>query len=249
MYRSDGDRDVVHDRRYRLPERQWRDALGVERHHDRIALLNGDVRSLLEPPAAFLRHHAAVGTHDVYPAVVSTPGHAAAQGDVIVASQPHIVEMRGRILYLAEYHHLLLELRNNELVATSQDHVSRGPWRGVHQTRNIDDQPADGLGRAQLAEQRLAHRERRRPAPLTDRRGLKGEHGEIALHALGEQIELLLLAPAQAFARKHAAFGKGKVGQPAGPGEHRTECLTAPDGVIPGEAHLALKGHALLRIP
>src|SRR2546429_4103760 len=113
MYRGDGDRDVVHDCRHGLPERQWRYTLSIKRNHDRIARLDGDVRSLLEPPAAFLRHHATVGADDVYPAVVSTPGHSAAQGDVVVASQPWIVEMRGRILYLAEYHHLLLELRNN----------------------------------------------------------------------------------------------------------------------------------------
>src|SRR5205807_10667017 len=147
MYRGHGDRDVVHDRRHGLPERQRRDAR-VERHHDRVARLDRYMRSLLEPAAAFLGQHGAAGADDVYPTVVSMPGYAAAQGDVIVASQPWIVEMRGRILHLAQYHHLLLELGNNQLVTTSQDHVSRGSWRGVRQARKIDNQPADGPGRA-----------------------------------------------------------------------------------------------------
>src|SRR6266853_6389027 len=112
MYRGDGDRDVVHDCRHGLPERQWQSALRVEWYHDRIARLDRYVRSLLESSITFLRYHAPVGTHNVDSTLVGTSGHASARGDAIVASQSWVIQVRGQIPDLAEYHHPLLQLRN-----------------------------------------------------------------------------------------------------------------------------------------
>ena len=72
----------------------------------------------------------------------------------------------------------------------------------------------------QLAEQRLAHGKRGRGAGLIGRGGLQGKQCDITLHAIGEQVDLLLLTPFELIAREHASLLEGVRAETAGSIQH-----------------------------
>jgi len=106
--------DVIDDLCYRLPERQWRYVLGIQRHDDGIAGLDGRTRA--EPPGA-LRDHAAIRAHDIDAPGVRTGGCPAAERDVAITREPRPVEMLGHRLYLADHRDLLLGAWHDQLIA------------------------------------------------------------------------------------------------------------------------------------
>src|SRR6516165_4172354 len=92
MHRQERDRHIVEDLRHRLPERQWRNVLGVQRYDDGIARLDRLARAT-EPARSGIRHHAAVRPHHVDPAVIRAARLTAAHGNVVTASQTRLPQM------------------------------------------------------------------------------------------------------------------------------------------------------------
>ncbi len=157
--------------------------------------------------------------------------------------------MRGRVLHLPDHRHLLLEPGHDELVALAQNHIREGSRWQMQCAGQIDHEPPDSLLATQLRKQCLPHRQRLRRSGLVGSGSLQSEHGQIALHALGQQIHLLLLAMFQLLASEYAALREGVIRESPGPIEHREQRLAAPDGISAWEAHLAHESNALLRVP
>src|SRR5437879_13237732 len=106
---------------------------------------------MLEPTGAFVGDHAAIGTHEINLAAIGPPGHSASQRYVVVARQLGAIQVRGGILDLPNDGHLLLELRYDELIAVAENDVRGRSRRGAQSARQIDDESADSLCRAELA--------------------------------------------------------------------------------------------------
>ena len=73
--------------------------------------------------------------------------------------------------------------------------------------------------------------------------------GQIALQALRETVDLLLLALLQFNARKHRSAREREAGQSARPIQHRAQRLSAPDRIRAGKADFARDRDLLLLAP
>src|SRR5260221_7217804 len=104
-----------------------------------------------EPSPALSRNDIAVRPHDIDAFPIRLLRDPAALGNVVVAGQPVLKYMRGGALYLAQDEDFLCLLRDEELIAISDEDILRYTRPPLHDTIDIDDQSAD---RPQLPELR-----------------------------------------------------------------------------------------------
>ena len=97
--------------------------------------------------------------------------------------------------------------------------------------------------------QRLTDRHRGRRTRLIGRRGLQSQDRQVALHAVGEQVQLLLLTTLELIAGEDAALGERVGGQSAGTVDDRLQRLAAAYRVGAGKTHLAAQHDRFLLAP
>ena len=112
---------------------------------------------------------------------------------------------------------------------------------------DVDHQTADRFGVAKSAHQLLA--DHQRLGRVAGRRGRTGpaaadgsferQCGQVALQAVRQQVDLILLPLLQFLANVYRAAGKCQIGESAGPLQHRRQRLALVDGILAGEPHLA----------
>src|SRR6185437_1256972 len=148
---------VVDDGSYGLPNRESSDALGIERHDDRVPRMNLRRLRAPEPARPLPGNDVPVCPYHVDSLPIGFLSGAAAPGDVIVPRQARLEHMGSRTLYFAQDRDLLSLLWDQQLVAVPDYHVVGHTGGPLDNPADIDHQATDRLGIAKLAHQLLPH--------------------------------------------------------------------------------------------
>src|ERR1019366_474292 len=206
-YRQERHCQIVDDRSDCLPKRQSPHALRIQRYDDRVSRTHLNRLGPPEPTAALAGNDTPIRSYDVNALAICLLRAPAAPRDVVVAGQATPEYMRRGALNFAQNGNLLGSLWNEQFIPISEQHILWPADPAFHDAIHVYHKPTHGLGVAQLGEQCLANCQTLGRAGRTVPTirggaagdGLERERRQIALHSVGQQIELLLFTLLQFF--------------------------------------------------
>ena len=155
--------------------------------------------------------------------------------------------MRRGALNFAQNGNLLRSLWNEQFIPISEQHILWPADPAFHDAIHVYYKPTHGLSVAQLGEQCLANCQTLGRAGRTVPTirggaagdGLERERRQIALHSVGQQIELLLFTLLQFFSNENGTLLEREIGESSDPMEDGRKCLAATNRILAGKTHFA----------